>query len=337
MTQISTSTPGVGANLDLMAEIAAKAAEGNEGPRIHSGQSYRPANRTDQRVLKCLLNIGQHVGKSGSPTMVCFRNLSLRDKDQLKDRWVCTQGGFAGGSTAGHWNAWYADQNRKRSRAQAGSQDPKPEPSAADKFAFVDGWKPDFAMEAKSILVGGCGNLGKLKHHELELACGEALKSKWWTVAIAESVINANGRIGAMVDLVAAIVINIDKTTTELLEWFVPIEQVTQTIIDEAWSSPVGLLRRDVIGEDVWAGLSSAPSNELRLTMRREVLRILTLLYGLWLVPGPAVAAVGAVASAMSNPKPKAEAEGRRPKPKLKGGSCWQGLTDVSVVSLSSS
>ena len=94
-----------------MAEIAAKAAEGNEGPRIYSGQSYRPANRTDQRVLKCLLNIGQHVGKSGSPTMVCFRNLSLRDKDQLKDRWVCTQGGFAGGSMAGHWNAWYADQS----------------------------------------------------------------------------------------------------------------------------------------------------------------------------------------------------------------------------------
>jgi hypothetical protein len=172
-------------------------------------------------------------------------------------------------------------------------------------------------MEAKSILVGGCGNLGKLKEDELELACGEALKSNWWTVAIDESVINANGRIGAMVDLVAAIVINIDKTTTELLEWLVPIEQVTQTIIDEAWSSPVGLLRRDVIGEDVYDSLSSAPTNDLRLTMRREVLRILTLLYGLWLVPGPAVAAVGAVASAMSNPKPKAEAEGRsrRPKP----------------------
>ena len=269
MTQISTSTPGVGANLDLMAEIAAKAAEGNEGSRIHSGQSYRPANRTDQRVLKCLLNIGQHVGKSGSPELVCFRNLSLRKPEQLKGRWVCTLGGFAGGSMAGHWNAWYADQNRKRSRAQAGSQDPKPEPSAADQFAFVDGWKPDFAMEAKSILVGGCGNLGKLKQDELELACGEALKSKWWTVAIAESVINANGRMGAMVDLVAAIVINIDQTTTKLLEWLVPIEQVTQTIIDEAWSSPVGLLRRDVIGEDVYDSLSSAPTNDLRLTMRR--------------------------------------------------------------------
>ena len=167
-----------------MAEIAAKAAEGNEGSRIHSGQSYRPANRTDQRVLKCLLNIGQHVGKSGSPELVCFRNLALRKPEQLKGRWVCTLGGFAGGSTAGHWNAWYADQNRKRSRAQAGSQDPKPEPSAADQFAFVDGWKPDFAMEAMAILVGGCANLGKLKEDALEFACGKALKSKWWTVAM---------------------------------------------------------------------------------------------------------------------------------------------------------
>ena len=159
-----------------MAEIAAKAAEGNEGSRIHSGQSYRPANRTDQRVLKCLLNIGQHVGKSGSPELVCFRNLALRKPEQLKGRWVCTLGGFAGGSTAGHWNAWYADQNRKRSRAQAGSQDPKPEPSAADQFAFVDGWKPDFAMEAKSILVGGCANLGKLDRERAIVLDGSKCK-----------------------------------------------------------------------------------------------------------------------------------------------------------------
>ena len=71
MTQISTSTPGVGANLDLMAAIAVDAAEADaEGEEVFI--SYHPANATDQRVLKCLLNIGQQVGKSGSPEMVCF-------------------------------------------------------------------------------------------------------------------------------------------------------------------------------------------------------------------------------------------------------------------------